>query len=129
MNTVFQDEKYQQAAEKALAFLKAQMDAGKFEVQPLFKEDYTEEYASRVFGTVEMPESATINYPMYICCDQFYDETYSGVCSGKHQNTGDAAKYLGVEVTTWLDMKYRSAICALHDDGTWRTETYYKETD
>ncbi|MCD7927357.1 MAG: metallophosphoesterase [Oscillospiraceae bacterium] len=129
MNTAFQDEKYQTAAENALAFLKAQMDAGDFPVQPLFKTNYDEDYTGRVFGTVEMPEDATITYPMYICCDQFYDESYSGVCSGKHQNTGDAAKYLGVEVTTWLDMKYRSAICALHDDGTWRTEVYYKETD
>lgn len=129
MNAAFQEKQYQQASEKALDFLRRQMDVNGYAVQPLFKADYGQEHTGRVYGTVDMPEDAAITYPMYICCDQFYDETYTGVCSGQHQNTGAAAKHLAVEVTTYLDLKYRSAICALHDDGTWRTEVYYKETD
>ena len=76
-----------------------------------------------------MPKDAKVNYPNYIYCDDFYDEKYVGVCSGKHQNTYPATKNLAVEVTTHTDQKYKSGICPLHNDGTWKTETYYRETD
>ncbi|MCM1222679.1 MAG: metallophosphoesterase [Lachnospiraceae bacterium] len=126
---IFEAEKYQTAAQKVLTFIQRQMNVNNYSLFPSMKEQYTDDYTGHIYGRVEMPADAVIRYPKYICCDQFYDEKFSGQCSGQHQNTGEARTHLGVEVTTYLDMKYRAAICFLHADGTWRTETYYKETD
>lgn len=129
MTNLFDDEKYQAAAQKAIEFIKRQMNVNNYSLFPVLKEEYADYYTDSVIASVKMPEDAAVNYPTYIWCDQFYDETYSGVCSGKHQNLGSAAKHLGVEVTTYTDAPYRANVCALHEDGTWHTEMYYKETD
>ena len=129
MAGIFDDEKYKIASDKAINFIRRQMDVNNYTLNPRLNEDYSQTHTGRVLVSVDIPEDATVNYPTYFCCDQFYDETYVGVCRGKHQNLGAAAKKLGVEITTYTDMQYRSNVCALHDDGTWHSELYFKETD
>lgn len=120
---------YDVVAEKCLAFIKAQMNVNDYTLFPKLKEAYAESHRGRVIGTVEMPSNAYIEFPSYIYCDQFYDETYQGVCSGGHQNTGEARVNLGVEVSTLTDGKYTSAVCPLYSDGTWRTESITRTTE
>lgn len=120
---------YEDVSVKSLNFIKEQMNVNKYTLFPKLKEQYAEEYTGRVFGSVEMPLDAKVEYPSYIICDQFYDEMYSGVCSGTHHNVGVARTNLAVEVATFSDKMYVSAVCFLHVDGTWRTETYYKTTE
>ena len=129
MTNIFDDVKYQKAARKAKDFIKRQLNVNNYTLFPTLKEAYDSAYTGRIFANVDMPTNASINYPSYIYCDKFYDETYKGVVSGKHQNTGAARMNLAVEVTIHTDQKYRSVICFLHADGTWRSEVYYRETD
>ncbi len=129
MSSLFSTSKYLQAAEKAKNFIIRQLNVNNYTLFPRFREKYDDSYTKRILASVDMPAGARVNYPKYIYCDQFYDEEYVGVCSGHHQNTGDARLNLGVEITTHTDQAYRSCVCALHEDGTWRSELYYKETD
>ena len=129
MAGIFNDETYKAASEKAIAFIKRQLNVNNYTLFPTLDEQYADDYTGRVIGHVDMPSDAKINYPNYFCCDEFYDEKYVGICSGKHQNTWPATKNLGVEITTHTDQSYRSNVCALHNDGTWHSEMYYKETD
>lgn len=129
MSGYFNDEKYQIASQKALDFIKHQLNVNDYSLFPRFVEDYSDAYTSRVIARVNMPDNAKINYPKYIYCDQFYDEKYQGVIKGKFKNIKSARKNLAVEVTTQTDQEYRSAICFLHEDGTWKSEVYYRETD
>lgn len=126
---MFEQEKYQQAAEKALAFILRQMDGNRYTLFPRLEQTYPAEYTKRIYATVEMPADAVVRFPNYCWCDRFYGPDYTGVCSGHHQNTGEARLHLGLEISTTTDQKYRSAVCFLHEDGTWRSETYYKEID
>ena len=126
---LFDEEKYRVASQKALAFIKRQLNVNEYTLFPLLRENYDDAHMSRVFASVAMPPDARVNFPKYIFCDQFYDELYQGVCSGHHQNTGDARRNLGVEITTYTDAIYRACVCPLHEDGSWRSEGYYKETD
>lgn len=129
MAGIFEGEKYKEASEKAINFIKRQLNVNDYVLFPAFDESYSESHTGRVIGHVDMPSDASVNYPNYICCDEFYDEKYVGVCSGRHQNTAPATKNMGVEITTHTDQKYRVNVCALHNDGTWHSEMYYKETD
>ena len=128
-SNVFDGEKYQEAAKKAYDFIVRQLNVNDYTVFPRMLENYEDSHTSRIFATVDMPADARVNFPKYIYCDQFYDHEYQGVCSGKHQNTGTARTHLGVEITVFTDAKYRSCICFLHEDGTWRSEQYFRETD
>lgn len=129
MAGIFDDEKYKVASDKAIAFIKRQLNVNNYSLFPRLDEDYYDGYTGRIIAHVDMPEDARVNYPNYIYCDSFYDEKYIGVCSGKHQNTLPATKNLGVEITTHTDQKYVSCVCPLHNNGTWKSETYYRETD
>lgn len=129
MTPLFDDPKYREAAAKAKDFIVRQMNVNNYIVFPSLRENYSEAHTDAVIAAVNMPEGATINYPTYIWCDRFYDEQYTGICSGGHQNLGAAAKHMGVEVSVYTDARYRSCVCPLHNDGTWTTEQYFKETD
>lgn len=129
MTALFDDPKYREAAEKAKDFIVRQMNVNNYIVFPSLRENYSEAHTDAVIAAVNMPEGATINYPTYIWCERFYDEQYTGICSGGHQNLGAAAKHMGVEVSVYTDARYRSCVCPLHNDGTWMTEQYFKETD
>lgn len=129
MAGIFNESKYEEASKKALDFVKRQLNVNNYTVFPTMNETYASDYTGRIIAHVDMPADAKVNFPNYICCDEFYDETYIGVCSGKHQNTAPATKNLGVEISIFTDQKYRSNVCPLHNDGTWRSEMYYKETD
>ena len=89
---MFEQEKYQQAAEKALAFILRQMDGNRYTVFPRMEQPYPEEYTKRIYATVEMPTDATVRFPDYCWCDCFYGPDYTGVCSGHHQNTGEIGR-------------------------------------
>ena len=128
-SNIFDAQKYQEAAQKAYDFIVRQLNVNDYSLFPRMLEDYDDSHTGRIFATVDMPADAVINYPKYIYCDQFYDHEYQGVCSGHHQNTGTARHNLGVEITVYTDAKYRSCICFLHADGTWRSEQYFRETD
>ena len=128
-SNIFDGEKYQEAAQKAYDFIVRQLNVNDYTLFPRMLENYDDAHTSRVFATVDMPEDAAVNFPKYIRCDRFYDHEYSGVCSGTHQNTGSARTHLGVEISVTTDARYRSCICFLHADGTWRSEQYFRETD
>ena len=128
-SNIFDEEKYREAAQKAYDFIVRQLNVNDYSLFPRMKENYEDSHTSRIFATVDMPADAKVNYPTYISCDRFYDHEYQGVCTGGHKNTGTARKTLGVEITVWTDAKYRSCICFLHEDGTWRSEQYFRETD
>lgn len=128
-SNIFDKEKYRQAAQKAYDFIVRQLNVNDYSLFPRMKENYEDSHTSRIFATVDMPADAKVNFPTYIFCDQFYDHEYQGVCTGGHKNTGTARKNLGVEITVFTDAKYRSCICFLHEDGTWRSEQYFRETD
>lgn len=129
MTNIFDGEKYKEASLKAIEFIKRQLNVNNYSLFPKLAEDYDSGYTGRIIAKVDMPPDAKINFPSYIYCDQFYDEKYQGVVSGKHKNITDARKNLAVEVTTYTDQQYRSALCFLHADGTWKSEVYYRETD
>ena len=82
MTNLFDDEKYQAAAQKAIEFIKRQMNVNNYSLFPVLKEEYADYYTDSVIASVKMPEDAVVNYTTYIWCDQFNDETYSGICSG-----------------------------------------------
>ena len=128
-SNIFDEEKYREAAQKAYDFIVRQLNVNDYSLFPRMKENYEDSHTSRIFATVDMPADAKVNYPTYIYCDRFYDHEYQGVCTGGHKYTGTARKTLGVEITVWTDAKYRSCICFLHEDGTWRSEQYFRETD
>lgn len=128
-SNIFDSEKYQEAAQKAYDFIVRQLNVNNYTLFPRLLENYEDSYTSRIFATVDMPADARVNFPKYIYCDQFYDHEFQGVCTGGHKNTGAARKNLGVEITVFTDAKYRSCICFLHEDGTWRSEEYFRETD
>lgn len=126
---IFSDTKYTQAADKCLQFIKNQLNVNNYSLFPHFSDYYADDYVKRVTGHVDMPPDANVKFPNYIYCDQFYDENYVGICSGKHQNTSPATKNLGVIITTYIDQEYNSVICPLHNDGTWKSERYYRTTE
>lgn len=128
-SNIFDEEKYREAAQKAYDFIVRQLNVNDYSLFPRMKENYEDSHTSRIFATVDMPADAKVNFPTYIYCDRFYDHEYQGVCTGGHKNTGTARKTLGVEITVFTDAKYRSCICFLHEDGTWRSEQYFRETD
>ena len=129
MTNIFDDAKYKEASLKAIEFIKRQLNVNNYSLFPKLAEDYDSVYTGRIIAKVDMPPDAKINFPSYIYCDQFYDEKYQGVVSGKHKNITEARKNLAVEVTTYTDQNYRVALCFLHADGTWKSEVYYRETD
>lgn len=125
----FDEEKYKVASQKAIEFIKRQLNVNNYTLFPTLRTNYDDAHMSTVFANVPMPPGAKVIFPKYIYCDQFYDEVYQGVCSGHHQNTGDARHNLGVEVVVYTDARYAACVCPLHSDGSWRTEEYFKETD
>lgn len=126
---IFSDTKYTQAAGKCLQFIKNQLNVNNYSLFPKFSDYYADDYTKHITGHVDMPPDANVKFPNYIYCDQFYDENYVGVCSGKHQNTSPATKNLGVVITAYSDQEYDSVICPLHNDGTWKSERYYRTTE
>lgn len=121
---------YDEVRQKCLAFIKGQLNVNSYTLFPTLRENYELTHTGRVYGSVSMPSDAVVDFPNYIYCDQFYDETYQGVCSGRWQNINESARVnLGVEISTHTDKKYTSAICPLRSDGTWKSETFTRTTE
>ena len=85
MTNIFDGEKYKEASLKAFEFIKRQLNVNNYSLYPKHEEDYDSGYTGRIIAKVDMPPDAKINFPSYIYCDQFYDEKYQGVVSGKHK--------------------------------------------
>lgn len=116
---LFDEEKYKNAAEKALNFIKAQMDLNNFTHKILFSREYDASYSGDVmYGTIEGFSGSESMGPTSISCP-FYDFNYigtvGGTCSG-----------VGVNVHLIHDNDYLVMTCP-SVDGNWQSQTLYKE--
>lgn len=116
-------------AAQSLNFIKSQMNVNQYTLFPKFVEDYDDGHTGRLYGSVQMPADAAVDFPSYIKTDQFYDEVFTGVCSGTHHNVGVARTNLGVEISTYSDKKYTIAVAPLRVDGTWKAESFSRTTE
>lgn len=128
MAGVFSESKYAEASEKALAFIKRQLDVNNFKYQLYFSEEYADSYSGDVvWGTIEgLSTDFEQIFPKYINVASFYDYDYTGTVSGTWSGLGDYSNYV-VNVYVLRDAEYKVASCPLKADGTWTSETLYRE--
>ena len=116
---MFEEEKYQTAAKKAMNFIKAQMDINHFTHKILFAQEYGAYYSGDVMlGTIEGFSGGEALGPTSISCpfyDFGYTGTVSGTCSGE-----------GVNVHVIHDSDYLVITCP-SEDGSWQSQMLYKE--
>ena len=116
---MFEEEKYQTAAKKAMNFIKAQMDINHFTHKILFSQEYGSYYSGDVMlGTIEGFSGGEALGPTSISCpfyDFGYTGTVSGTCSGE-----------GVNVHVIHDSDYLVITCP-SEDGSWQSQMLYKE--
>ncbi len=115
------------AAEDALAFLKRQMNVSRFTHTLSFGEKYDSDYAGRfmwceVSGFGDGDKQIA---PKHISVDDFIAPDYSGVLSGTWHGLDDYTQY-AVDIYEVTDQPYLVCSCALHPDGTWKTEKVTK---
>ena len=110
---MFEEEKYQTAAKKAMNFIKAQMDINHFTHKILFSQEYGSYYSGDVMlGTIEGFSGGEALGPTSISCpfyDFGYTGTVSGTCSGE-----------GVNVHVIHDSDYLVITCP-SEDGSWQS--------
>lgn len=128
MAGVFTETKYSDASEKALAFIKRQMNVNNFKFQLNFAEEYADSYSGDVvWGTVEgLSTDFEQIFPKFINVESYYDYSYTGTVSGTWSGLGDYTNYV-VNVYVLRDAEYKVASCPLKADGTWTSETNYRE--
>ena len=116
---MFEEEKYQTAAKKAMNFIKEQMDINHFTHKILFAQEYGAYYSGDVMlGTIEGFSGGEALGPTSISCpfyDFGYTGTVSGTCSGE-----------GVNVHVIHDSDYLVITCP-SEDGSWQSQMLYKE--
>ena len=107
---MFEEEKYQTAAKKAMNFIKAQMDINHFTHKILFAQEYGAYYSGDVMlGTIEGFSGGEALGPTSISCP-FYDFGYTGTVSGtggvtvlppttSGSSSGNAGSYTPVKYT------------------------------
>ena len=116
---LFDEEKYITAAEKALNFIKAQMDLNNFTHKILFAKEYGPYYSGDVmYGTIEGFSGSESLGPTSISCP-FYDFDYKGTVGG-------TCSGVGVNIHVIHDNDYLVMTCP-SVDGTWQSQTLYKE--
>ena len=123
---VFKGLKYIEASNKALTFIKSQLDVNKFKYNIIFARKYRDDYEGDViWGYVEgllkeeeiKPEHIRVSY---------YDFYYKGKVSGQVFNLPDYTGY-GVRVSVVHDTTYEVITCPINEDGTFSSEILYKE--
>ena len=126
----FQGAKYDEASQKALEFIKAQMDVSQWLYTVNFAEDYAVSYANNlIWGTVQgLPNEDEKIFPKHINVDSYYGPDYEGVVSGIWFDLPDTTGY-AVEVYAITDIPYFVLSCPLRADGTWRSQKYVTVTE
>lgn len=129
MSGVFTEQKYIDAADKALAFIKRQMDVNNFKYQINFAEAYSDGYEGDViWGTIEgLTTDHDQVFPLYISVNSYYDFAYTGKVSGTWRGVSNYADY-AVNVYIIHDATYKVICCPLKADGTWESTMDYRET-
>ncbi len=118
------------AAEDALAFLKRQMNGSRFTHALAFGQPYEDTYAEQPMWCQAdgFAEGDALTQPDFIATQQFYPPEYTGSISGTWRWLDDPTQY-AVDVYEITDQPYLVCSCALHADGTWRTEQLVKVTE
>ncbi|WP_029502406.1 hypothetical protein [Lachnoclostridium phytofermentans] len=129
MHEAFNDAKYTEATEKAIAFIKRQMDVNNFVYQINFAMPYEDAYSGNViYGTVTgLNDDLDQIFPLYINVPSYYDYSYRGKVSGTWHDVTDYTDY-AVNVYVLQDAEYKVITCPLKADGTWESTMDYKET-
>lgn len=129
MAGLFPEQKYTDAAEKALAFIKRQMDVNNFQFQITFAEPYGDEYnGDVVWGEITglTPDHDQV-FPKYIGTAGYFDFAFTGKVSGTWHDVPDYAN-CAVNVYVIHDATYKVITCPLKPDGTWESVMEYRET-
>lgn len=129
MAGLFPEQKYTDAAEKALAFIKRQMDVNNFRFQITFSKPYEDAYSGDVvWGEITglTPDYDQV-FPKYIGVDSYYDFSFTGKVSGTWHDVPDFAS-CAVNVYVIHDADYKVITCPLKADGTWEATMDYRET-
>ena len=114
---MFEEEKYQTAAKKAMNFIKAQMDINHFTHKILFSQEYGSYYSGDVMlGTIEGFSGGEALGPTSISCP-FYDFGYTGTVSGTCSGEGVNVHVLPAPV--WMEAG--KARCCIKKSITCRT--------
>lgn len=129
MHEAFSQQKYSDAAEKAIAFIRRQMDVNNFQYQIHFAQPYDDFYSGNVvWGTVTgLTDDLDQASPKYIAVPSYYAYDYTGKVSGTWQGLSDYANY-AVNVFVLQDADYKVITCPLKADGTWESTMDYRET-
>ncbi|MDO4940028.1 MAG: hypothetical protein Q4E54_08745, partial [Lachnospiraceae bacterium] len=125
---VFDDAKYQTAANRALQFIEDQLDINHFDHTIKWGAEYEDYYEGDVMwgkvtgfsggeGEVE---------PRYISTSRFYGYDYTGQVSGSWRNVGSFSN-AGVNVYVYRDQTYKVVTCPLQSGGSWIAEWEYME--
>ena len=126
--SIFDGEKYQAAAERALQFIKNQLDVNHFSHTVRFAEEYGDYYeGDAIHGTAAgFNGSESVVPAPYISCSQYYDYGYEGGVSGSWQGLPTHEDY-AVNVHVLRDADYKVITCPLNGDGSWNSVMQYRE--
>ena len=125
---IFDGDKYKTASDKALSFIKRQLDVNNFKFSVSFDQAYSDSYSGDVIsGTVIglNPDEDQV-FPKYINVDTYYDYSYKGKVHGTWHGISDYQNY-AVNVYVIRDANYKVISCPLKADGTWESTMDYKE--
>ena len=90
MTNIFDEEKYKDAAQKCLEFMKRQLNVNNFQYGLSFCEEYSSGYQGDViWGELTgLSKEEDQVFPKYISCDKYYDYKYVGQVSGSGSSSG-----------------------------------------
>jgi len=125
---VFDGAKYQTAANRALQFIKDQLDINHFDFSIHWGAEYSDWYEGDVmWGSVTGFTGGEGEVePRYISTSRFYGYDYTGQVSGSWRNVGSPSN-AGVNVYVFRDVDYEVVTCPLGSGGSWIAEWEYKE--
>ncbi len=123
MNGIFDDEKYKEAADKCVAFIKRQLNVNDFKYVLSFAEEYSSYFTGDVlWGNASgLSDGEEKVEPKYVSVDKYYDYSYKGQVEGSCSGTG------GVNIYVYRDKGYLVATCPV-ENGRWISEATYRET-
>ena len=90
MSNIFDEEKYKDAAQKCLEFMKRQLNVNNFQYGLSFGEEYSSGYQGDVIWSelTGLSKEEDQVFPKYISCDKYYDYKYVGQVSGSGPSSG-----------------------------------------
>lgn len=128
MAGIFTASKYTDASDKAIEFIKRQLDVNNFKFDVDFAEEYDDTYSGDVlWGTVDGLNSDYDQvFPKYINVPEYYGYDYKGKVKGTWTGISDYSNY-AVVVYVKRDADYVVVTCPLKANGTWESSIPYKE--